>query len=191
MLVVGSLVCTNIALGADSSAYMFETNVPRKAFVAGITNYLHEHPIPSASKDEASVKEKLGHLGFDVTVASDEAKADANALRQSIIEFFTTVKAGDIVVFYFSGHGFWYRGESYLVPANADNKNPPTQPDTTLPVAPEHINVSVSEIVELVEHSKPGQATIVIDACRNAPSFPMTEADRYRRNSTDSNRRHR
>jgi hypothetical protein len=168
-----STVCS----GEDGPNYVFEQTVPRKAYVLSISDYEHEDKLPSSIKDEATVKAKLEGLHFGVTLASDEAKKTAEGLRSDLKFFFSSVKRGDIVLVYYSGHGFWFRGRNFIVPSTADNANPPKQPGSGDPVDPEDLNVSVSEIVSLVDHVGAGQATIVVDACRDAPKFPMSQAD--------------
>lgn len=161
----------------DASKYMFERPVPRKAYVLSISDYDHEDKLPSSIKDQTTVKAKLESLGFAVTIATDEAKRNAESLRSDLKFFFSSVKRGDIVLVYYSGHGFWFRGRNFIVPSTVDNANPPKQPGSDSPVDPEDLNVSVSEVVSFADHVGAGQATIVVDACRDAPKFPMSKAD--------------
>ncbi|WMT76316.1 caspase family protein [Bradyrhizobium sp. Ash2021] len=173
-----ALVCLAANCLADEpSKYMFERPVPRKAYVLSISDYDHEDKLPSSIKDETTVKAKLADLGFVVTIATDEAKRNADGLRTDLKFFFSSVKRGDIVLFYYSGHGFWFRGRNFIVPSTADNADPPKQPGSDSPVDPEDLNVSVAEVVTIIDHVGAGQATIVIDACRDAPKFPMSKAD--------------
>lgn len=168
-----SAVCS----AEDIPNYVFEQPVPRKAYVLSISDYEHEDKLPSSAKDEDTVKAKLEALKFIVTLPSDEAKKTAEGLRSDLKFFFSSVKRGDIVLIYYSGHGFWFRGRNFIVPSTVDNANPPKQPGSGDPADPEDLNVSVSEIVSLVDHVGAGQATIVVDACRDAPKFPMSKAD--------------
>ncbi|UJR24576.1 hypothetical protein I4U23_005951 [Adineta vaga] len=54
-------------------------------------------------------------IGFDVVIASDLEKYD---MTTQIINFSKTIQHGDIVLFYYSGHGYQVNGTNYLIPIN-------------------------------------------------------------------------
>src|SRR5262249_40973183 len=78
-------------------------------------------------------------------------------------DFVDTIEEGSFVVFYFSGHGFTYAGESYLAPLQFGKKVTSAQVFTTF--------VSVSALQERINLQKPGLLVMLLDACRNVSGF--------------------
>jgi len=157
--------------------YMVAADVPRKAFVLGVSKYQFQQPIPSAEKDVTDVASHLKALGFTITQASDQALADADSLLSEFQTFLRGIPPRSIVLFYFSGHGFWYGGDNYLVPRDANLAAPPKDPITGAVTHPARINVAVSTIRANIASALPGQSIIIIDACRDQPVFGFPPED--------------
>ncbi len=177
LIILAGLLEPSLLLAGQS--YTDEHPVPKKALVIAISDYAHENAVPSAKRDEVDVAEKLSSLGFRVVRASDSDKKTSTSILHFVRGFFRSIQSGDVVLVYFSGHGFWFQGNNYLVPSQVDNANPPHRPGSTEPEAPSVMNVPVTEIVNYAENVDAGEVTVVVDACRNAPRFPMTKLDSF------------
>ncbi|MFI5011042.1 MAG: caspase family protein [Hyphomicrobiales bacterium] len=141
----------------------------RLAFVAGIDIYPSLPPeaqLQRAVTDAKTVAATLIGLGFTVDALTNDV-SQANFLRE-FESFVETVQAGDIVFFYFSGHGVGINGSNYLIPADIPALR---AGDQKLLQAR---SLEESYIIERI-HERHAQVTIVvIDACRSNP-FPKQE----------------
>lgn len=114
-------------------------------------------PLPGAAADAQLVADALKTLGFEVDMAVDKSR-DA-LTREALKPFLAKLKEGDIVVFYFSGHGFSYAGEQYLVPRDA-------------PIGVDDVNglprafLSVSALHAALSAAQPAWILMALDACR-------------------------
>jgi Caspase domain len=176
-LPAGITVAQTQTIPPELAPYVVEHDVPKKAYVVGISTYKHQLPIPSAAKDLKDVTDRLRVLGFEVTPATPAATKDAESLLQDFQTFLAKLDRHSIVLFYFSGHGFWYDGENYLLPADVDIASPPKDPITGAVIHPARINVPVSKIRSDIANTTPGHSIIIIDACREQPVFAFPPED--------------
>lgn len=91
---------------------------PRIAFVVGNAGYAKK-PLQNALNDAGLVAEALRTIGFDIIEGADVNQAD---FMRSFRDFLAKLEAAgpDAIGFvYFSGYGFEYDGENYLVAADA------------------------------------------------------------------------
>src|SRR5690349_8522222 len=104
--------CSHSAFPDD---YLFEREPGRHALVIGNSNYQHISGIPSAALDAQKVAARLRELNFNVTEPGE--LVSVRALEDEILPAFRKpIDPGDLVVFYFSGHGFSYGPSNYLAP---------------------------------------------------------------------------
>lgn len=82
-------------------------NHPRRkvALVIGISKYEDGQDLPNAENDAQSIVSALKNIGF--LIHTDEAIIDAKrkSLKDVIDAFRSSIKEGDMVVFFFAGHG--------------------------------------------------------------------------------------
>jgi len=186
----------------------------RRAFVVGIERY-RDGDIQSLSRAVADAKDfakDLEQVGFDpknVTVATDVAnKADFN---KKFDAFLKTVKNGDFVVFFFSGHGMGVErtNSNYLL--FGDAKGPVTFTKERLDPADRKnlsvvkarvsgnldayndeeipkFGISTKEIEDKIADQLPSTAVLVLDACRNMLR-PDPGEDRIVKRTRDSGSR--
>ncbi len=103
------LLAAEIGAGADIAGDAVE--LPKAAFVVGITNYSLLKHVPSGVNDATSVGEALGRRGFDVTYSRDD---DYKDIWQKFKAFIRARKPDDIVIIYLSGHGFQWQGLTFF-----------------------------------------------------------------------------
>lgn len=65
----------------------------------------------------------------------------------------------DMILFYFSGHGVYEKGESYLLPRDAYLANI------------KHTSIAIADVIELMKDSSARAKVIIIDACHSGASL--------------------
>jgi hypothetical protein len=124
--------------------------------------------LPGTLKDADSIRDL-----FAKTLAYDDISDKADQTVLSYNDFFTRqlpaavnkIEDGDVFVFYFSGHGFSYRNQNYIVP-----KQFPDDPTTMLGNA-----IKVTDIVnEVAKRKRPSAIILIIDACRTDLALPAS-----------------
>jgi uncharacterized caspase-like protein len=144
---------------AQTSDPRFATEAPvkRVALVIGNADYATAEKLPGSMTDAKTIASKLRNVGFDVKELNnfkdrDEFLIHFDALLESI-------RPGAFVVFYFSGHGFTYRGESYLVPLQFPSV---VDADDVF-----YTFLSATALQDKINLRKPGLLLMLLDACRN------------------------
>ncbi|MGD0640551.1 MAG: DUF2610 domain-containing protein [Roseiarcus sp.] len=184
----------NAATAATPAASAQTTTGPtRRAFVLGEERY-SDHNIPSLTRsdtDAGDIAADLEQVGFDkknITLATElRAKADFD---KRFSAFLATVKEGDIVFFYYSGHGLGVEANNtdYLLLADAKSLYSYTRdqmieadrrrddvialkmPSFEGPYETDEIaknGVSVTDVMNAIADKKPKIAILMLDACRS------------------------
>lgn len=162
---VGVFVFCVAPLSAGAEDYLYERPPARLALVVGVETYKFIPSLPSVKADRLEIAKKLEALGFKVTVAPD--MQSMNQFEEDILPAFRrTISEGDIVLFYFSGHGFSYGASNYIAPANL---KPPVH----------YLNLSNSaaaleNIQDYLGKRQPGVLMMMLDACRTIANFVIT-----------------
>jgi TPR repeat protein len=198
----------------DSIAKDAPTGPARRAFIVGIERY-SDGDVQSLARANTDAKD-LGHdleqVGFDpknITVATDIAnKADFN---KKFDAFLKTVKEGDFVFFFFSGHGLGVETSdtNYLLFGDLKSQmsytraqlQPSERKDSSVVMAKmatfvdgytnEEIprsGISVKEIEQRIGDHKPATALVVLDACRAILRSDATEARKVKRTNDSGSR---
>ncbi|MEU7804441.1 caspase family protein [Micromonospora arborensis] len=133
----------------------------RRALLIGIALYTGGYSDaigPAVKADIQKLRRGLGDSGVTVsrTILADAAEVGSDTIRSAIAEFLIDCDVDDDLVVYFSGHGRYFDGVSYLVPSSV-NPRLPDQRSYLVPVRFEsEIKVSPARSV-----------TFLIDACRD------------------------
>src|SRR5262245_19443241 len=133
-----------------------EPDVGRKALAIGVRNYSNLNPVPSAEKDVHTIANKLRTVGFDVTESFDETGFE---IWDRVREFSRSLQPDDVVVFYFSGHGFQFEGLSYLLPRDIAKEISST--DISVDALP------LDGVLPYLKVRKPSFILMLIDTCRD------------------------
>lgn len=147
---------------AQTEDYMEAVEPRRFALVVGNDAYEHHARLPGAKADADLVEQRLRGLGFEVVRAPPRATA---------IEFWTLdldpfrerIKEGDVVLFYYSGHGFTYGGESFLAPLDAPAKAEPWRVSSLF--------IGEGGIRSMLQQKSPSFVGIILDACQSQAGF--------------------
>jgi len=133
-------------------------SVGRKVpLVIGNAAYANLDAIPAASNDADDMAATLRRPGFEVTVKKN---LGVEALIAGIGGFSSSIRAGDLAVLYYSGHGGSVGEENYLLPVDSD---PPAQRELV-----EHRAYAMSRVRDAMEQSGALVRVLIFDACRGS-----------------------
>ncbi|CAF1987075.1 unnamed protein product [Rotaria magnacalcarata] len=125
------------------------------ALIIGNENYSALHNRLNHSINNArDLNELLKKIDFDVTMYID---ADSNMMLK-IQRFSKRISNGDLVLFYFSGHGYEVSGKNYLIPVDD------TKIKTDIDV--EDIGINLQSVLErLIERNSSYVTILILDCC--------------------------
>lgn len=146
----------------QSPDYLSPRPVKRLALVIGNANYSNFGPLPGSATDAKAMRDLLVTLGFDVDY-SEDAKSFTDFVNLRLVPFQTKISEGDLVVVYFSGHGFAHGQTNYLVPTEA--------PATSSSAALARHYVPEVTVRSFLADKKPGALITLLDACRTMPQI--------------------
>lgn len=158
IIAISIVALTATAHAQFDSRYNVETPVKRLALVVGNADYVNAEPLAGSVNDARAMAGKLKDAGFTVTLAENVATR-ADFLNKYFLDFLDAVDEGSFVVFYFSGHGFTYGGESYLAPLQFPKKVRSAQVFTTF--------ISATALQDRINLKSPALLVMFLDACRN------------------------
>jgi len=132
----------------------------RLALVIGNDHYQSVPQLQKAVNDARAIGQTLKGLGFTVTVGEDLTQ---RRMSEQLVTFATSVKQGDIVLFFFSGHGFEMSGENFLLPVDV----PPAMEGQDELVR--DASFPAQRIIDQLQQRGARTAILVLDACRDNP----------------------
>jgi TPR repeat protein len=132
----------------------------RRALVIGNTKY-PQNPLRNPVHDANAMAKFLAQeAGFTVYKGRALMDMDRQTLVNAISDFADSIRRGDIVVFYFSGHGLERNGQNYLIPINFAAQNAAQLPYE----AP-----TAQDIQKQLVAGEPDMMIMILDACRDLP----------------------
>lgn len=165
LFIITCVLCVTAALAQSQEClppqYMDEHEPQRRALVIGNATYTNHANVTSAATDAKRMKERLADLGFEVHGPLIANTRDD--FSKALTDFRASIGEGDLVVFYYSGHGFSYGADGFLAPTNL----PKSVTETELPDAA----MAVDSVRYLLESRKPGLVIMILDACRTIGDF--------------------
>jgi len=129
----------------------------RLALVIGNAKY-NVKPLSNPVNDADDVSKALRGSGFDVVDLRDASLRDMN---EGARMFGDRLKSYDVGLVYYSGHGIEWKGRNYLIPVNADIKNPDEIPYQTL---------DMGLVLDKMATANKSVNIMIIDACRDGPT---------------------
>jgi formylglycine-generating enzyme required for sulfatase activity len=153
-LTVALMVCSQSGRGVAVSD---DVAIQRRlALVIGNSTY-PDSPLRNPTNDAADIASALRHLNFIVTDAQNLTLRDMDRITDS---FAQGLRPGDLVFFYYAGHGVQYQQENYLIPIDYRARSAADLRYDALPAA---------QIRDRLESSGATVRVIVLDACRDNP----------------------
>jgi uncharacterized caspase-like protein len=114
-------------------------------------------PLANPVNDATDLAALLREIGFDVTPAFD---LDHAAMDRAVQSYAAKVQAGDIALFFFSGHGMEVDGQNYLLPVDFNARAEEEVKYQSLPA---------SLVQERLQARGARVTILILDACRNNP----------------------
>lgn len=147
---------------AQPTSYLDEKEPVRHALVIGNSEYVTLPRLPSAKLDAERIVPKLKAMRFKVTEVPN--LASVRQLEDDVLPAFRKgIEPGDLVLVFFSGHGFTYGPHNFLAPTGLKQSLKATE------VADEA--VSVENVQDYLEKRSPGLLLFLVDACRTIAGF--------------------
>lgn len=152
-----NLLTLTLLLVLSSGSSIAQTYSKRLALVVGNSNYVNSGALPNPVNDARAVAKELKNLGFEVITLENASQAQ---FKQAINSFGQKLRAFEVGLFYYAGHGIQHKGVNYMIPVEAELK------------AEEQIEydcVSADRVLAYMEGASSKVNIIIMDACRNNP----------------------
>ena len=128
----------------------------RVALVIGNADYPN-NPLPNPQNDARDMAIALREAGFEVR---EEYNRKYKEFNRIVTDFGRSITdPNTVALFYFSGHGVQYGGQSYLVPVDSDNM----RDEEDIPA----FCVPVSRIIGKMNYASNKINILILDACRS------------------------
>lgn len=139
-----------------------EESMVCRAFCVGIGDYdnfpdaLGNYDLIAPPYDVDMMKDTLNHSGNGFASINElkDLQATKNAILSGIASTFYQADSDDVSYFYFSGHGMFYEGSSYLCPTDISSESEITD------------FISVNEL-EAALNAIPGTKVVFLDCCHS------------------------
>ena len=128
----------------------------RTSLVIGNSDY-ETAPLRNPVNDARDVASTLINLGFNVMLFTD---LNHQRMENAIRAFENSLSAGDIALFYFSGHGMQVDGINYLIPIGENIRSENEVKFNAIPA---------DQILEKLRSAGCDINIIILDACRDNP----------------------
>jgi hypothetical protein len=142
------------------------------ALVIGNADYQNLAPIKSSAKDAEAMSKLLESLGFKVTPAVVTSRRQLE--DDYLGNFHAQIQRGDLVVVYFSGHGFSHGPYNYLAPTELPIRLQ-AQDLTQFAVSVEALEDFFSCRPGQLGCVSPGLLVMILDSCRSVTSVEVTD----------------
>ena len=128
-------------------------SIASDALVIGVSDY-KVSPLKNPVNDAKLISDKLKSLGWRVTLIRNP---NSRELKSSLKNFSKNLKKqnSNKTLIYFSGHGFQFFGENFLVPLNISD-------DSVI-----EDSLSISNIISVLDDFS-NLKILIIDVCRNS-----------------------
>jgi len=129
----------------------------RLALVIGNDGYQHVGILRNARADAQAMAKGLEATGFSTTLKLDVTEKE---LKAALRTFKAQLQGGDVVVFFFSGHGVQLGGANYLLPIDIRGDSEDQVKDEAVPL---------QRVLDDLQEQKAKFSLAILDACRNNP----------------------
>lgn len=129
------------------------------AYTKGLNN------LANPVHDAEGMSSVLQDVGFAVV---KETNLSQEAMEEAVRGFIAQLRAGDVALFYYSGHGAQVDGVNYLLPTGADMASEAEIKAKSVPV---------DWILEEMQDAGSAMSILILDACRNNPFQRLKSAN--------------
>jgi len=151
LIAIGALIAAGTAAVAAEG---------RHALVVGVNDYQNVPKLQKAVGDARAMKTALERAGFTVDFVLNP---DRRGFNLAISNFSRKLRAGDVALFHFSGHGVALDGENYLLPTDVPAPGDGDKELLKLEAMP------LTGVLERIRDAGARTEILIIDACRDNP----------------------
>ncbi|MBY5533648.1 caspase family protein [Rhizobium leguminosarum] len=168
LLLVGTDGRSRAAAAQNRPApYMQERAPTYHAIVFGNDLYKGVPGIPSARHDFTVMKSFFKTAGYNVWDWNNSGRFETvDEFYGYMTEARDAIQPGDVVVFYYSGHGFSYANQSWLVPLDYPSGKVDQQ------VLFQHA-IALNGLLRGLAEKRVDYVIVILDACRASATFPF------------------
>ena len=131
----------------------------KRALLIGNSDYSRTNRLVNTIPDVRALERALTALGFDVVTRHENLSL--REMETSVRRFATGLDAGDLALFYYSGHGVQVDRENFLLPVDFELE--------TQPAEVEYAALAVERVQDMMRATGARVRVLVLDACRNNP----------------------
>jgi hypothetical protein len=166
---------TNSSESNPASLYLKERYPVFHLIAFSNSEYKFVEPLPSGKKDIDLIVKSFKNLKEkNDAFVTYEIHSDANNHEfESVLTFWNKlnkytegVKEGDVVIFYYSGHGFQFKGSDYLIPLDYPKDQ----------IAANELfqhAIPLQSVLDKLAEKNKGLAILIMDACRTDQQFKI------------------
>jgi hypothetical protein len=147
--------------------YMTPREPRRLALIVANDDYEFIGKLPGVKSDLKEMTKVFEALGFDVVKKYPNVATWDEFQYEVLKPFRTQVERDDLVVVYFSGHGFTYGGYQYFAPTEMPKQLAEGKVATTA--------IPVETLASTFQSEGAGGVVLIIDACRTIADFVVKD----------------
>jgi uncharacterized caspase-like protein len=138
------------------AAAAFESSGERRKIALLIGNNQYKRsPLSNCVNDATDLSNELKRIGFYVTKSTDLIHEE---MEKRIRQFANSIMSGDIVLFFYAGHGVQWEDQNYLIPCDNDR--------IENPIDYRYRATNAQHILESMADKKPFVIIYLLDCCR-------------------------
>ncbi|MBY5555814.1 caspase family protein (plasmid) [Rhizobium leguminosarum] len=149
--------------------YMSPREPRRLALIVANDDYEFIGKLPGVKSDLKEMTKAFEALGFDVVKKYPNVATWDEFQYEVLKPFRTQVERDDLVVVYFSGHGFTYGGYQYFAPTGMPKQLTEGKVATTA--------IPVETLASAFQTEGAGGVVLIVDACRTIADFVVKDKD--------------
>ena len=131
----------------------------KRALLIGNYKYTKEAALNQCQKDAEDIGKRLRNMDFKVTI---DCNLNYQAMKNVIKTFEQYIEDGDLVVFFFSGHGIQWNNRNYLIAVDQNSRDISSMHQDNF--------ICVQDVLESIRmNSNPYAAVFLLDCCRSYP----------------------
>ncbi|CAF0843611.1 unnamed protein product [Adineta steineri] len=129
----------------------------KRALIIGNNEYRENSPLRYCINDAEDLADKLRRISFEITVGTNLTYEQMNTMIET---FNDKINEGDLILFFFAGHGCQWNHLNFLIPIDDDR--------ITTGADLEDRAVNVQDTLEKIMCRHPSAAIFLLDCCRNS-----------------------
>ncbi|CAF1437822.1 unnamed protein product [Adineta ricciae] len=147
----------------NSTNNISSTDSQRKiSLIIGIGDYARGQSLKNTKNDAKQMSSLLKTLGFEIHGGKAQLDLKCQEMEHILLDFQYSIKKGDMVLFYFSGHGLQWENQNYLIPSDNFNEDQGDLCGSDLAKYAIHAQSFLNKI----ENREPFVTLFFLDCCR-------------------------